>query len=266
MKESIWTCIVSVLLALCFASPTTLAKESDRFLVELLNDENEPIIESVHKDEVEKLTDAKVLQPDYIREISLQVGTLQAKSWGPARIGADKLIEWTKDLEGIVIVAVIDTGVDADHPFLRDRLVAGYDILDKGWDPTDEHFHDTHMAGIIVDTTPDNVKNMPISAVDKDGRGYDNHIAEGIRYAIYHDADVTNMSLVGEKYSTYLAEAINYALAYDVVVVVAAGNESMDTATLFPASILQHLALKSYQASREDLSKDTALPQPLLLL
>lgn len=52
-------------------------------------------------------------------------------------MGADKLIERTRDLEGIAIVAVIDTGVDLNHPFLRDRSVAGYDVLGKDSDPTD---------------------------------------------------------------------------------------------------------------------------------
>lgn len=235
MKKIVWTSIFSVLLVFWFASPSALANESDRFLVELLNDENEPVIESVHKDELEDLTDAKVLQPDYVRKIALQAGTWQSKSWGPTRIGADRLIERTQDLEGIVIVAVIDTGVDTNHPFLRDRLVAGYDVLDKDSDPMDEHFHGTHMAGIIADTTPVNVKIMPIRAVDKEGRGYDNHIAEGIRYAVDNGADVINMSFVGEEYSTYLAQAISYALEHDVVVIVASGNESMDTTNLYPA-------------------------------
>ena len=235
MKKFVGISLFSVLLTLSFASSVALANESDRFLVEVLNEENEPIIESVHKDEIDKLTDAKVLQPDYIRKIALQAGTWQAKSWGPAHIGADKLIQRTKELEGIVIVAVIDTGVDTNHPFLRERLIAGYDVLDKDSDPMDEHFHGTHMAGIIADTTPANVKIMPIRAVDKEGRGFDNHIAEGIRYAVDHGADIINMSFVGEEYSTYLAEAIGYALEHDVVVVVASGNESTDTSPLYPA-------------------------------
>lgn len=58
-----------------------MANESDRVLVELLNEHNEPVIESVHIDELESLPQAKVLQPDYIGEITLQSGTLQAKSW-----------------------------------------------------------------------------------------------------------------------------------------------------------------------------------------
>ncbi|MCG7344067.1 S8 family serine peptidase [Sporosarcina sp. ACRSL] len=235
MKKIVWTSILSLLLAISLTSQIALANESDRVIVELLDKDNELIIESVHMDELEELPDAKVLQPDYIREIAVQAGTWQAKSWGPARIGAGKLIELTQDIEGIVIVAVIDTGVDLEHPLLRDRLVVGYDVLDKGTAPTDEHFHGTHMAGIIADSTPANVKIMPIRAVDKEGRGYDYHIAEGIRYAVDNGADVINMSFVGEEYSTYLAEAITYALQHDVVVVVASGNESTDTAPLYPA-------------------------------
>ncbi|WP_224654133.1 hypothetical protein [Escherichia coli] len=52
MKKFVGTSLVSVLLTLSFASSVALANESDRFLVEVLNKENEPIIESVHKDEV----------------------------------------------------------------------------------------------------------------------------------------------------------------------------------------------------------------------
>ena len=88
----------------------------------------------------------------------------------------------------------------------------------------DVHFHGTHIAGIIADSTPANVKIMPIRAMDEEGKGYDSDMSTAIRYAVDHGADIINLSFVGEGYSQYLDDAVKYALASNVLVVVVAGN------------------------------------------
>ena len=224
MNRFAWKCIIAFLLIFTLAIPPTLANEGVQYEIGLPTGHNTPILPAEQQSEKSSKTSYTIAHT-----------SSHAQSWGKKQIGSERLIKKTKDLEGIVIVAVIDTGIDASHPFLRERLVAGYNVLDNDFDTNDEHFHGTHISGVIVDNTPANVKIMPIRALDKEGKGYDNTIAEAIRYAVDNGADIINMSFVSEEYSSYLSEAIDYALMHDVVIVAAAGNENMDTANLYPA-------------------------------
>ena len=163
-----------------------------------------------------------------------------AKSWGVAAIHADK---YATDLmkRGVtqeVKVAVVDTGVDYTHPFLRDRTVAGYDYVAGDSDPMDEHYHGTHVAGTIVDCTPglSNIKIMPVRVLNASGSGTSLCVGLGIRYAADHGAGVINMSL-GGPHSSYKDEAVDYAVSKNVTVVVAAGNDSKDAKDFCPAHI-----------------------------
>lgn len=182
------------------------------------------------KDEV------NVLQPDYIRTIGMVQTADYTKSWGAMRVGTDWMKSQFTTNDKEVIVAVIDTGVDYTHSFLKDRMIAGYDFVNNDSDPMDEHVHGTHIAGIIAESTTDNVKIMPIRALNENGNGYDSNIAKGIHYAVDKGASIVNMSFQGKEYSEHLAEAIDYALSNNVLVVVASGNKSDDTANYYPAS------------------------------
>jgi type VII secretion-associated serine protease mycosin len=136
-----------------------------------------------------------------------------------------------------VVVAVIDTGVDADHPELAGRVVPGYDFVNDDADPADDHYHGTFVAGVIA-AKPDNgagiagaawdASIMPLKVLGADGSGTDADVATAITWATDHGADVINMSLGGPESSPVLKDAIDYAVAHDVVVVAAAGNEGSD--------------------------------------
>lgn len=226
--------------------------ETDRVIVNLVDKKGEETVESISLDDLEqfnegslsnkssilyKAKEVEVLQPDFIRTIALEEPTVsKAPSWGTERVGVRNFKNSLVPAKRNVIVAVIDTGVDYTHPFLAGRLVDGYDFVGNDADPMDVHFHGTHVAGIIAETTPANVKIMPIRTMNEKGEGYDSDAAKGIRYAVDHGAHIINMSFAGEGYSQYLAEAIDYALSKNVLVVVAAGNESAATDTYFPAS------------------------------
>ncbi|MFS0576670.1 S8 family serine peptidase [Sporosarcina sp. 179-K 3D1 HS] len=232
--KNLFSSTLFLLVTLC-AFPAW-AEETDRVIVQVKDDQGNQTIESVLVEEIEDLDEADILQPDFIRSISLQESHVGSKSWGTLRIGAQRMKTMTSPIEGSVIVAIIDTGVDETHPFLKDRIVDGYDFINNDTNPRDVHFHGTHVAGIIVDTTPANVKIMPIRALDDDGKGYDSDIAKGIRFAVDNGADVINMSFAGEEYSPFLAEAIDYALSKNVPIIVSSGNESTDTENFYPAS------------------------------
>ena len=71
-----------------------------------------------------------------------------------------------------ITVAVVDSGVDSSHPFLKNRLIAGYDFVERDSVPQDGHGHGTHVAGIVVDCTPGmNVNVMPIRVLDNNAGG-----------------------------------------------------------------------------------------------
>lgn len=191
------------------------------------------------------ILEMEYLQPDYIRHICSELagGTSSnvSQGWGVERISSDKfsekLSQQLKASKDTVTVAVVDTGTDLNHSFLRDRLVKGYDFVDDDEDPAntdDEEVHGTHVSGIIAASTPDNVKIMPVRVLSIDG-GYDYDIARGILFAVQNGATVINLSLGGPKYSPFMDIAINYALSKDIIVVAAAGNDALDTKTMFPA-------------------------------
>jgi len=213
-----------------------LAEETDRVIVQVIDDEGNDSIESVLLTDINDLQDVEVLQPDFIRNAEVQENTAMMKSWGTERIGANRMKTISAPIEGSVIVALIDTGVDYTHPFLKDRIVNGYDFIDNGTSPMNFHFHGTHVAGIIVNTTPTNVKIMPIRAINEDGKGYDSDIAQGIRFAVDNGADIINLSFGGEEFSPHLADAIDYALSKNIPIVAASGNDGADTKNFYPAS------------------------------
>lgn len=213
---------------------------TDRVIVELINEEGQEEIESLTWDELEKMEDTQqveVLEPDYIRSIGVvHTSEVMEPTWSVKRIGVEQMKKQLISKKKDVIVAIIDTGVDNTHPLLDGRVMAGYDFVDNDRNPMDKHMHGTHVAGIIAQSTPENVKVLPIRSLDEKGNGYDTNIAKGIHYAVDNGASIINMSLAGENYSTYLANAIEYAIQHDVLVVVASGNKGMSTENFYPAS------------------------------
>ena len=163
-------------------------------------------------------------------------------SWGvpviQARSYAESLLN--RGINHAVTVAVVDTGVDRTHEFLKGRTVDGYDFVDNDDNPHDEHYHGTHVAGTIVDCTPGltNLKIMPVRVLNASGSGTSLNVSLGIKYAADHGADVINMSL-GGAHNNYKDEAVDYAISKNVIVVVAAGNSGADTAGYCPAHITQ---------------------------
>jgi len=134
-----------------------------------------------------------------------------------------------------IIIAVIDTGVDLDHPDLSRRLTNGYNVLENNDFPDDDSGHGTHVSGIIASETNNQEgvagitwynKIMPIKAMGAEGYGTTFDIAKGIIWAVDHGANVINMSLGNYQPSSLLKEAIDYAYNKNVVLISAAGNEN----------------------------------------
>jgi subtilisin family serine protease len=169
--------------------------------------------------------------------------SLRDRQWGLEQVRAPET--WSRTQGRGAVVAVVDTGVDLEHPDLAPRLlrgddgeVVGLDLVDGG-EPWDEHGHGTQVAGIIAaageepgDLTgvaPD-AWIMPVRALDHRGAGSGADIDEGIRWAVDNGADVINLSLEsaiplpGQVVATGPDRAVRYAWERGVVVVAATGN------------------------------------------
>jgi serine protease len=139
-----------------------------------------------------------------------------------------------------VTVAVIDSGVDADHPDLKGQVLSGLDLVDPKDDgDTDLVGHGTTVSAIIAGRGDDNAgvigiapkaKILPVRVLNEENRYNDAIIvAKGVRWAVDHGAKVINLSLGGNGSSPALAAALDYAFAKDVVVVACTGNTSAST-------------------------------------
>jgi serine protease len=155
-----------------------------------------------------------------------------------------------------VTVAVLDTGIayrNLGQAFLRSpdfaagQFVKGYDFIDDDKLPLDENGHGTHVAGTIGEKTDNAVgltglayraKLMPVRVLDRHGRGQATQIAQGIRFAVAHHAQVINMSFnfgCGKKVPE-IDEALREAYARGVVAIASAGNLGSETCVSEPAT------------------------------
>lgn len=156
-----------------------------------------------------------------------------------------------------VVVAVIDTGVDYNHPDLRDNILrdnagnlVGWDFANDDANPMDDNGHGTHVAGTIgaegnngvgvVGVCP-TVRIMPVKFLGADGSGSTANAIQAVDFAVSHGARVLNCSWGGGGQSELLLEALQRARAAGVLVVAAAGNESTnnDETPSYPASYNQ---------------------------
>ncbi|MDX2013906.1 MAG: S8 family peptidase [Myxococcaceae bacterium] len=161
------------------------------------------------------------------------------KQWNLKMINMPKA--WDRSKGKGVVVAVLDTGVAfEDHDDFRQvpdlkgtKFVEGYDFVNKDRHANDDHGHGTHVAGTIAQAT-NNAEGvagvafeaaiMPVKVLDHFGGGTSADIADAIRWAADHGANVINMSLGGGGRSAVMEKAVDYARKKGVVVVCAAGN------------------------------------------
>ena len=168
-----------------------------------------------------------------------------------------------------IVVAVLDTGVDIDHPDLKDNIwvnvdeissngndddhngyiddINGWDFLESIPDPRPKIKENSTEAGIqhgtlisgIIAAEGNNgqgviglsyeARIMPLRVLNNDGTGNVNQVIQGINYAIYNGAKIINLSFVGSEKSYFLKEALKKAWDMGLIVVAAAGNETANS-------------------------------------
>jgi thermitase len=174
----------------------------------------------------------------------------QRYQWNLPLIEAEAGWRITQGNEAVKI-AVVDTGVDLEHPDLVKRLTTGYNALSDSDDADDDNGHGTHVAGIIASEVNNHEgiagltwynPIIPIKVMGEEGYGSTFDIAKGIIWATDKGARVINLSLGNYQHSDMLKDAIDYAFKRDVVLIAASGNDNTNQPS-FPAAYPQVLSV-----------------------
>ncbi|MFB6172438.1 MAG: S8 family serine peptidase [Haloarculaceae archaeon] len=181
----------------------------------------------------------------------------QCLPWGIDRVDAE-VAHANDDTGSGVDVAIIDTGIDSDHPDLIDNLGDGKAFVKarghyaEAWD--DDNEHGTHCAGIAaaVDNGQGVVGVAPgatlhaVKVLDKSGSGSLSDVAAGIEYVADQGWDVGSMSLGASSGAQTLEDACTYATDWGVLLVAAAGNSGPCTDCVgYPAAYSEVVAVGS---------------------
>ncbi len=160
-----------------------------------------------------------------------------ASEWHLATMGVPASWQYASGVG--VTVAVCDTGVDASHPDLAGRLVAGWNTASNNSDTSDIHGHGTNVSGVVAAATNNaigvasvapgaRVMTMRITNDSVNGIANSTDMAECVTWAADHGAKVVNISYSGAAGDPIVASAGSYLMSLGGVLVVAAANDGTD--------------------------------------
>jgi hypothetical protein len=182
--------------------------------------------------------------PPYEQEdiVLMQAAGNQSMGWQVTAFNLPEIWMTTKGQD--VKIAVLDTGVDLNHPDLQSCLMPGVNFVTPGYPPEDDNSHGTHIAGIIAAEYNDfgivgiapAAKIIPVKVLGRNGSGKMSDVVKGIYWAIENGADLISMSLGTRKPIEEVKTAISKALEAGVVVFTAAGNAGANNQLLYPAA------------------------------
>lgn len=173
--------------------------------------------------------------------------------WGIQRVNAQAA--WPTTMGQGVRVAVIDTGIDGNHPDLRGQVVGGFNALDKNASWFDDNSHGSHVAGTIAGTLDNKgvvgvapkAQLVAVKVLDKNGGGRLSSIVKGLIWCAHNDVQVANMSLGAPIGSVFMRLAVKYATRRGVAIVAAAGNSGGSIG--YPAGFDESIAIAASDAN-----------------
>ncbi len=213
------------------------------------------------------------VQDRLLKNTAVPTLSANAPAYGGELLGLDTLCGRAKDWPGSATVAVIDSGINRAHIWFKDRLDTANSVNFAGDTANSSAYadlsgHGTHVAGIITQNTPPQVKVMAVRVFDADKNASLLTILLGVDHALEHGAAVINLSLGQGMLAAEEAELANRtfrrAVEAGCVVAAAAGNEYGDVAKSFPASSAWTISVGSMEVQggkyvRSDFSNCGAL-------
>ena len=171
---------------------------------------------------------------------------LEQTPWGVTKINSEYVWNTCKSKGKEVKVAIIDTGIDKNHPDLKGNIKGGYNFVEED-DPDDildDNGHGTHIAGVIaalandtgiIGTAPE-ASLYGVKCLDSQGIGEDYNIIKGINWCVENKMDIVNMSFGDVETSKAEKDAIDNAIEHGIVLVAACGNSGIGKDTIdYPA-------------------------------
>ena len=178
-----------------------------------------------------------------------------------------------------VVVAVLDTGVDDEHEFLKGKFVAGFDcsgvtsVTDRETNPDDEDGHGTHVASIIMGTggsagqyigVAPSAMLVDVKVLSKRGVNLGDQLIRGIEWVIEnkdkYNIKVINLSVGSDiedpDGTSAISQAANTAVESGLVVVAAAGNEGPEEYTLCAPAVADNVICVTALDDRDTVSRE----------
>ncbi len=233
------------------------------------------------------LENTKAEQPQTEIPFSVNDPLYAERQWYLQRVNASRAWSLSYASDGFsgklttVRVAIVDSGIDMDHPEFKGHILDGYNYLTSGaTKPIDDYGHGTHVAGLIGATLNNSVgiaslgikvEFVPYKVLDRFGSGSIANVAKAIRAAADNKAKIINLSLevngcTGINPGVVLESAIKYAYSKGVLLIAAAGNSGCSSVA-FPAAYPEVMAVAAtnyndYRASYSNMGAQVAIAAP----
>ncbi|MFN3301641.1 MAG: endolytic transglycosylase MltG [Patescibacteria group bacterium] len=253
-----------------FDKPRDYFKKGE-WLVKYKNDDQIYKIVFNSEKDIEKFifrsnAEIEIIEPNYIYKASFLEPNdpFFKEQWFLKKIGAPAAWDLVGGGSESIVIALLDSGIDIDHPDLKDNIwqnqkeipndgidndnngyiddVYGWDFIENKPDPRPKFYpsytisginHGTVLAGVAAASGQNNqgiiglawkTKIMPIRVLNNRGEGTLENIIKGIEYAIKNKADIINLSFVGPNKSELLTQVIKKAWESNILIIAAAGN------------------------------------------
>lgn len=200
------------------------------------------------KEKSEKDYSCKLLPYERIDCLSVQ-DAKQRAGWSITAFDLPKAWRFTQGEN--VVIAVLDTGCDLDHPDLANNLLPGRNFCNLKKPPEDGNGHGTHITGTLVAENNDigvvgvcpKAKVRPVKVLDDKGNGNLMSVAQGIRWAVSQKVDIISMSLGAPIKVQQVRKAIKLAANHGIPTFVAAGNAGNTKEIFYPANYPETIAI-----------------------
>lgn len=267
--------ILAIFLSFLFSAPQSVfaSETSLEYLVQYRNESQPRVLIPASLKEISDWADdanIRFFEPNFSYQKAITpTDTFLSKQWYLSKIKAREAWNIRHDAKSVV-VAILDSGIDINHPDLKNNIwrnkgeirgnrsdddengfmddYNGWNFVENNNNPnpnfkpgfTGDILHGTIVAGVVgaegnnaegISGIAWQVQLMPLKVLDDNGSGDSGDVLRAIDYAIANHADIINLSFVGDNYSRGLDEAIKRAYDAGIVVVAAAGNNSLETAS-----------------------------------